>query len=282
MVKPLIIHDFIHYVLQEDIGSGDITTNSMVPKNVSSTAEIVAKADGVISGLKFCRQLIAAFSTDITVIAKIRDGEAVKKGELIATLKGGTRELLSIERTLLNFLQQLSGVATLTRQFVDAVDGTSAKILDTRKTIPGLRLLQKQAVKDGGGHNHRIGLYDMVLIKENHLAAYVDKPLLEVIRMVKRKQRPGIKVELEVDSLAMVSEAITCPVNIIMLDNFSVAQATEAVQIIKSAKREILTEISGNVSLKTVRAYAQTGVDRISIGALTHSAPALDLSMIIT
>lgn len=272
--------EFMHWVLQEDVGSGDITTDNLIPEEALSTADIFAKADGIVSGLVFAQQLLSEFSPSLHLIPKVSSGSVVKTGDLIAVIEGKTRDILRIERTLLNFLKHICGVATLTSLFVKEIEGLSVQILDTRKTTPGMRALEKQAVIDGGGHNHRIGLYDMVLIKENHLSAHKDQSLLELITDLKKKIPVGMQIELEVNSFELLEKAIHCPVDFIMLDNFKIAEVPKAVAIIKKAAPKILIEVSGNVNLQTVRKYAETGVDRISVGALTHSAPVLDLSII--
>lgn len=273
--------DFLRWVIQEDIGSGDITTDNLIPESARSNADILAKAEGIVSGLGFAQQLIAEFSLSLIVKPIVKDGTAVKPGSLLATIEGSTRDLLRIERTLLNFMKHLCGVATLTSRFVKEVEGLSAQILDTRKTTPGMRALEKQAVRDGGGQNHRAGLYDMVLIKENHLAANKGQPLVELITGLKKKIPTGMQIELEVDSFGLLKEAVYCPIDIIMLDNFSISDVSKAVDIVRHASKSIQIEVSGNINLQTVRQYAKTGVDRISVGAITHSAPVLDLSIMI-
>ena len=273
--------DFLHWVIQEDLGNGDITTDNLIPETAHSTADIIAKSEGIISGLVFAQYLLVELSPSLHLFPKVSAGSAVNPGDLIATIEGKTRDILRIERTLLNFLKHLCGVATLTSKFVKEVQGLPVQILDTRKTTPGMRTLEKQAVLDGGGHNHRIGLYDMVLIKENHLAAHKDKPLLEIITGLKKKIPACMQIELEVDSVELLKDAVLCPVNYIMLDNFQISDVPKAVDLVKKTNPKIFTEVSGNINLQTVRKYAETGVDRISIGALTHSAPVLDLSIII-
>ena len=270
---------FFKEILNEDIGSGDITSTLLIPATSQSSAKIVAKADGVVSGLRLIPALLAAYRSRISVRPLMKDGQRVRAGDTVAELEGKTRDILTLERTLLNLLQQLSGTATLTRQYVDAVNRTSAHILDTRKTVPGMRALQKKAVLDGGGYNHRFGLHDMVLIKDNHLAHHQNTPLHQLIKTMRKQIPSGMKIEIEVDSLEMLERAIACPVDIIMLDNFSVAQAQKAVKIIRSSKKKVLIEVSGNITLKNVLQYAKIGVDRISVGALTHSARAVDIAL---
>ncbi|MFH1429878.1 MAG: carboxylating nicotinate-nucleotide diphosphorylase [Candidatus Margulisiibacteriota bacterium] len=281
-MKQYSLNDYLEWVLSEDIGNGDITTDNLIPIESMSKARIVVKEEGVVSGLQVAEKLISVFSGQLKFMPKVKNGTYVKPGTLIAELEGKTRHILQIERTLLNFLKKLSGIATYTHKFVNAAKGHPVKILDTRKTTPGMRKMEKQAVVDGGGYNHRIGLYDMVLIKENHLAAHKGEALKEVITNLKKEIPEGTKIELEVHSFAILEEALNTDVDIIMLDNFNLKDAATAVKVVKGAGKRILTEISGNVTLDNVAVYAATGADRIAIGAITHSAPALDFSLLIT
>ncbi|MFC1478794.1 carboxylating nicotinate-nucleotide diphosphorylase [Candidatus Margulisiibacteriota bacterium] len=280
-MKQYSLNDYLEWVLSEDIGNGDITTDNLIPVDSMSKAQIIAKEAGIISGLQLSEQLISVFSGQLKFIPKVKNGTHVKPGTLIAELEGKTRHILQIERTLLNFLKKLSGIASHTHKFVAAVKGHPAKILDTRKTTPGMRVLEKLAVVHGGGYNHRMGLYDMVLIKENHLAAHKGEPLKEVIDNLRREIPAGTKIELEVHSFEVLEEALGTDVDIIMLDNFNLEDAAMAVKVVKGAGKHFLTEISGNITLDNVAVYAATGADRIAIGAITHSAPALDLSLLI-
>jgi len=262
----------IRQALDEDIGNGDVTSNSIVPADAQMAGQIIAKQAGVIAGLDVAQVAYDLFDTRVSFQARVEEGEAVENRQVAAVVSGLARSLLTVERTALNFLGRMSGIATLTRRFVEAVSGTQAIILDTRKTSPGLRLVDKLAVTRGGGGNHRIGLYDMILIKDNHID--FAGSLSEAVHRARAAQT-GLEIEVEARTLADVAEALDCGIERILLDNMSLAMMAEAVRL--SAGRARL-EASGNVNLDTVRRIAETGVDYISIGALTHSAPVLDLS----
>ncbi len=271
----------IRAALAEDMARNDVTTLALVPSNAVAQARFVAKADGIVCGMDMCAATFKLLDRRCLVTARTRDGNRVRAGQIIAIVKGPARALLTGERTALNFLQHLSGISTITSRFVEKVKGTGARIYDTRKTIPGMRELAKYAVRCGGGMNHRRGLGDMVLIKDNHLV-YV-KDLSEAVRAV-RSKHPSREVEVECETLPQVKAALDAGVDIIMLDNMTVSMLKRSLSLIKSAvslkgKERPRTEISGGVSLVTVRTYAKLGVDRISIGALTHSAAALDISL---
>ncbi len=268
------IEQAIHTALAEDMGSGDVTTLAIVKEDAVMHGRFIAKAHGTIAGLEVARRVFALLDERVIFTPQVEDGDPVTPGQLIATIDGSARALLSGERTALNFLQRMSGIATLTRQFVDAVARTKAVILDTRKTAPGLRAADKLAVQMGSGQNHRFGLFDMALIKDNHIAA-VHGDLAEAVRRV-RTYAPDVPIEIEVTTLAQLATAVTLPVDRIMLDNISLAQMREAVEFVDG---RVPLEASGNVNLDTVRAIAETGVDYISIGALTHSVKALDISL---
>lgn len=264
--------------LAEDIGSGDITSTAFIPEAQRSSASIIAKEDCVVAGLDAALEVFRQVDTTIGVRVLKKDGDRVAKGEEVLHADGPTRALLSAERTALNFLQQLSGVATLTRRFVDAVSGTNAVILDTRKTTPGLREFERAAVRAGGGTNHRFGLFDQILAKDNHLAVTSDASSLQAAIGRAKAAKPDVVVEIEADNLDQVRILCTLHgVDIILLDNMTNDEMREAVRI--RGDRPILLEASGGVNLQTVRAIADTGVDRISAGALTHSARAADFSM---
>jgi nicotinate-nucleotide pyrophosphorylase (carboxylating) len=266
----------IELAIAEDVGPGDATSNSILPADLVLHGRIFAKAAGVVAGLPVAKAVFSRVDDGLCFTPHIRDGDCVEPGDLVAEVVGPGRGMLAAERTALNFLQRLSGIATLTRAFVDGVEGTGATILDTRKTHPGYRVLEKYAVRMGGGQNHRRGLYDMILIKENHIEAAGS-----ITAAVKRALAayPDLPIEVEVKNLDELREALPLDVNRIMLDNMSLDQMREAAQI--AAGRTPL-EGSGNVNLERVAAIAATGVDYISVGALTHSAPALDLSMLVT
>lgn len=261
--------------LEEDIGPGDVTTEWIIPAEQRSRAIILAKAAGVIAGLDIAKEVFRMLDERVLFTPLIADGDAVKPRDLVARLEGPTRAILTGERVALNFLQRLSGIATLTRAFVDAIAGTGATILDTRKTTPGLRALEKYAVRVGGGANHRTGLYDMVLIKDNHIQAAGS--ISEAVRKVRERNRAGLLIEVETRNLDEVREALALGVDRIMLDNMSYDLMRQAVALVGG---RIPLEASGNVTLENVRQVAETGVDYISSGSLTHSAKALDLSLL--
>jgi len=269
----LQILDCVILALREDIGKGDITTDSIVPADMRTSAKIIVKESGIICGLGIARLVFQSVDKNIKFTDKAREGKAVKKGTVVATVKGPARGILTAERTALNFLQRLSGIATLTNKFVKAAGGR-VKILDTRKTSPGLRVLEKYAVKIGGGFNHRLGLFDAVLIKDNHIS--VAGGLKKAVDLAKKKY-PWI--EVEVKTLGQVREAIDSGATRIMLDNMSIAGIKRSVQLVGRSKRKIEIEVSGGITLKNIRSIARTGADYVSVGALTHSAPALDVSL---
>ncbi len=271
-IKMLVL-DSVILALREDIGNGDVTTNSIVPPEIKAFAKIIIKESGVICGLSIARLIFQSLNKNIIFSAKVKDGDIVKKGSVVATIKGSARTILTGERTALNFLQRLSGISTLTNKFVKAA-GKKIKILDTRKTTPGLRVLEKYAVKMGGGHNHRIGLFDAVLIKDNHIA--VAGGLKNAVNRAKSKND---HIEVEAENIRQVRDAIDSGASRILLDNMSVPEIKKAVRLIKWSDPKIETEISGGITLRNIGSFARTGADYISIGALTHSAPALDISL---
>ena len=268
------IDPLIRLALDEDIGVGDLTTESIVPPERTTRARIVAKANGVIAGLPVAERVLRAVDASARWRPRVRDGQRVRAGETVAEILGAARSLLTAERTLLNFLQRLSGVATTTARFVEAIAGLPTQILDTRKTLPGWRMLDKYAVRMGGGRNHRIGLFDGILIKENHIG--MAGGIAEAVARVRRGAAPGLPIEVEVTTLDEVREALAAGADILLLDNMDLPTLREAVNLVAGRAK---TEASGGVRLDTVRAIAETGVDYISVGALTHSAPALDLAM---
>lgn len=271
----------IRRALAEDLGEGDITSEAFIPASQRSQASIIAKEDCVVAGLEAATEVFHQVDTKIEVRALKKDGDRVTKGEEVLRAEGPTRALLAAERTALNFLQQLSGVATLTRQFVDAVAGTKAAVLDTRKTTPGLREFERAAVRAGGGTNHRFGLFDQVLAKDNHLAVASDADSLQAAIDRAKAAKPDVIIEIEADNLEQVRTLCGLRgVDIVLLDNMTTDEMREAVRM--RGDRPVLLEASGGVNLQTVRAIADTGVDRISVGALTHSARAADFSMEIS
>jgi len=264
----------IDAALREDMPEGDVTSESIIPPDARSEAFFLAKEDGVLAGLEIASRVFARIDPSIIFIERFRDGSAFRQGDKLARVKGPTIALLKGERTALNFLQHLCGVATVARRFADAVAGTKTKILDTRKTTPGLRLLEKYAVRTGGGQNHRISLSDMVLIKDNHLR-FVGS-VAEAVRRARSGVRPGVRIEVEAASLLQVREALAAGADMIMLDNMPLETMQQAVVI---AGGRVPLEASGNMTIDRIRAVAETGVDFISVGALTHSARAIDISM---
>jgi len=271
-LHPLII-EAITRALNEDIGSGDATSESIIPADERMRGQIIAKQHGVIAGLDVALAVCEQVDTSITCTPVIAEGSTVTPGTLVANFIGPARSLLTAERTILNFMGRMSGIATLTHQFVQAVAGTRAIILDTRKTAPGLRMLDKLAVARGGGQNHRIGLYDMILIKDNHID--FAGSITEAVTRARNAHR-GLEIEVEARTLEDVAEALALKVERILLDNMTLEMMHQAVAL--NAGRAKL-EASGNVTLETVRSIAETGVDYISSGALTHSAPVFDMSL---
>ena len=267
------IFECIRRALDEDIFTGDVTTDSIVPVDARLSGNIVAKQSGVVAGLKVSKLVFQQLNADISLTANVSEGSFVEAGMVLAQVSGSARGLLTGERTALNLLGRMSGIATLTRQFVDAVAGTKAVILDTRKTAPGLRVVDKLAVRLGGGQNHRTGLFDMVLIKDNHIDFAGS-----ITAAVERVRAGGTRLEIEVEarSLDDLREALSLGVERVLLDNMTIETMREAVAI-NGGKAKL--EASGNITLQSVRAVAETGVDFISVGALTHSAPVFDVSL---
>lgn len=275
MLHPLTIEPIIRSALAEDLGrAGDITTDSIIPADAVATARIAARKDGRVAGLDAALIAFRLLDSAVAVEIAVADGGDVRPGGIIATLTGSARALLTAERTALNVMGRLSGIATATRALVREVDGTKARIVCTRKTTPGLRVLEKHAVKLGGGFNHRFGLDDAVLIKDNHIA--VAGGVRAAVERVRAAIGHMVKVEVEVDTLDQLDELLGLPVDVVLLDNMDPDTLRRAVRMIDG---RLLAEASGNVTLATVRAIAETGVDMISCGWLTHSAPNLDLGL---
>ena len=268
------IKKMVKAALAEDIGSGDLTSRLVVDSRAKGRGIIRAESELVLAGMDAARLTFLTVDPDIRFIAKFADGKRLTKGKIVAQIEGRLRSLLAGERTALNFLQRASGIATLTAEFVKRARGTKAVILDTRKTTPGLRALDKAAVRAGGGHNHRIGLFDGILIKDNHIVAAGS--VVVALKRAKAGAPGGMKIEVEITSLKELEEAISAGADIVMLDNMNLSNIAKAV---RQAKGRVLIEVSGGVNLKTVAKIAATGVDFISVGALTHSAPAADISM---
>ncbi|QQG42124.1 MAG: carboxylating nicotinate-nucleotide diphosphorylase [Candidatus Woesebacteria bacterium] len=275
MIENEKIVQIVKGALAEDVGiNGDVTTNLSIPEEARSTAELLVKSEGVIAGLNIARITFETFDPDIQFEHIIPDGTEVKKGDIPATIFGKTRSILTAERVALNFLQRMSGIATLTHQFVKAVEPYETIILDTRKTAPGLRLMDRIAVKAGGGQNHRYNLSDAILIKDNHIAAV--GTIGATLEKVLTANSLNLPVEVEVKNIEELTEALKFPVNRILLDNMSLEKMREAVSITNG---RVPLEASGNVNLQTVRSIAATGVTHISVGALTHSVKAMDVSL---
>jgi nicotinate-nucleotide pyrophosphorylase (carboxylating) len=282
-MNALYLQELVRNALLEDMGSGDLTTSLVIPPNRRSTAHIVAHEPLVLAGTDAAELVFKLLDPDISVELKKPEGMALQPDAVIAAISGRTAAILSGERTALNFLQRMSGIATLTRRFVEQVDGLNVSIADTRKTTPGLRVLEKKAVRLGGGINHRTGLYDGILIKENHLAALGgDDAITRAVEEARNKAHHLVKVETEVSSPDEAERAATAGADAILLDNMSVAEMRDAVRRIRSVSQGIVIEASGSVSLDNVRRIAETGVDIISIGKLTHSATAVDISLEMT
>lgn len=273
MMNYLIIDKLILDALKEDLPDEDITTNSVVTATSKSTVDLFAKENGIIAGLEVYERVFTLLG-DVEITFYKQDGDVVEPNTLIAKLTGSTRNLLIGERTALNYLQRMSGIATLTKQYVSAIAGTNAKLLDTRKTTPNMRIFEKHAVKLGGGHNHRFNLSDGVLLKDNHISAAGG--VKNAVLAAKNHASFVRKIEVEVETLEMVKEAVEAGADIIMLDNMDVETIKKAVAMIN---KKAIIEVSGNVNLSTIKTLAETGVDYISVGALTHSAKILDLSM---
>ena len=274
-LPPHLVARAVAAALQEDLGAaGDITTDSIVPLEAQGEAAIVARQTGVVAGLDLAEAAFRELDPDVRFERVVEDGGKVAAGGTIAQISGRTRALLTAERTALNFLGRLSGIATLTAAFVRAVDGTGARIACTRKTTPGLRALEKEAVRAGGGINHRFGLYDAVLVKDNHIAAAGG--IAKALERLGARKGHAVKVEVEVDSLEQLEEALRFPIDAVLLDNMDAATLKQAVKLVAG---RVMTEASGGVTLENVREIASTGVELISVGALTHSPQNLDSSL---
>ncbi|MGE0267404.1 MAG: carboxylating nicotinate-nucleotide diphosphorylase [Candidatus Omnitrophota bacterium] len=277
-MNKTLIKNFITQLLKEDLPSLDITTNSLVRSDHRSGARIIAKQNGVLCGMDLAKLVFKRLDKSISFQTKFKDGTGIKKGDCLAVIKGRTRAILTGERSALNVLAYLSGIATMTQQYVSMVKKYNTAILDTRKTTPTLRWLEKYAVRCGGGINHRFNLSDMVIIKDNHLAARTKGlSIAENIKRVKNKTKKTIMIEVE--TVEQLTEAILSKPDMIMLDNMSPVQIKKAVLIRNRLNKKILLEASGGITLKTIQSVAKTGVDRISLGAITHSAPSIDLSL---
>lgn len=278
-----LINRIIDQALNEDLNKdGDITSEAIFSDNDTASAIIKSKATGILSGAYLLKLIFSKISSEVKTDVLLEDGSQLQKGTIICTLNGPVKAILAGERIALNFLQRLSGIASLTNQYTNAIKGTDAKVLDTRKTTPNLRLLEKKAVQHGGGCNHRFGLFDMILIKDTHVkrSGGVSNALSKAIEY--RRDKAGLKIEVEVQSVQEYQEAIQFNPDRIMLDNMSLNEMKQCVQLKKDKNLSVELEASGNITLSTILQVAQTGVDYISSGALTHSAPALDIHLLIT
>jgi len=277
MGSDVSLKELINRALDEDIGSGDLTTTAVLAGEETGVAQAVSKGDIVVAGIDVFREVFYTLDPSLVFETYLPDGRKAGKGDLLACISGSLKSILLAERVALNFFQRMCGIATITNRYVEEIHGTGARILDTRKTTPTLRSLEKYAVKAGGGTNHRFGLYDGVMIKDNHITAAGG--ITQAVRKVREGTTvlPGIKIEVETKNLREVTEALAAKADIIMLDNMGTDEMREAVSLID---KKALVEASGNVTLSNVREIAQTGVDCISVGALTHSAPAADISLV--
>jgi nicotinate-nucleotide pyrophosphorylase (carboxylating) len=280
--EALCCHTLARMALEEDLANvGDLTSQAVIPPDLAGRAVFVARSAGVVAGLPAVQTTFQLVDARVTFEALAADGTGVEKGTRLAVISGPMRAILTGERVALNFVQRLSGVASMTRRFVDEVAGLPCKVLDTRKTTPGWRALEKYAVRQGGGHNHRLGLFDGVLIKDNHLAALGPSTdaVPNAVRLARDAYGSTVPLEVEVDTPEQLDVALRAAPDIILLDNMSVEEMKEAVRQRNLLAPKVLLEASGSVTLTTLRSIAETGVDRISVGALTHSAPALDIGL---
>jgi len=268
------VDELIEIALKEDIGFGDITTDAIVSPNLEGIGDVGAKDDFILAGLDVARHVFNHLDPQVVFSSTFKDGDRVKNGRIVFSVRGKLASILKAERTALNFIQRLSGIATLTRAYVDRLEGVNVRIVDTRKTTPGWREIEKYAVKIGGGSNHRMGLYDGVLIKDNHIAA--GGGIRMAVDAARKRIHHLVKIEVEVTNMVELAEALSAGADVIMLDNMTPDQIRKAVKEINS---RALVEVSGGVNLENIRRLAQAGVDFISVGALTHSAKSVDMSM---
>ncbi len=288
------IKEIVQLAIKEDIGAGDITSKIFIPEGSESEGILIAKETGIIAGLPVARYVLSQIDKDLLLTVNIEDGSRVEKGTVIATVKGLTLSLLSAERLVLNFLQRLSGIATATNKFTEKARGYKTQILDTRKTTPGWRYVEKYAVRTGGGANHRMGLYDQILIKDNHLKIMKSErdngDIGSLVKSAREQIADEILIEVEVEELCQIKDVMDAGVDIILFDNMVPSKVNEAVEMVKEFEnsrragtgRATLTEASGNITIENVEEYAKSGVDRISVGMITHSARALDISFDIS
>lgn len=277
--KDELIDDLIALAFAEDVGDGDHTTLSTIPADEMGRQQLIVKEEGILAGVEMARRVFNYFDPELKMTVFINDGARVKPGDIAFVVEGRVRSLLQTERTMLNIMQRMSGIATMTAKYQDRLAGLKTKVLDTRKTTPGMRLLEKEAVKIGGGENHRIGLFDMILIKDNHIdfAGGIPQAVAAAKKYCKETGR-DLKIEVEVRNTDEIDQALAAGIDRIMLDNFTPERTAEAVQLIRSVNPSVEIESSGGITLDTLRQYGEAGVDFISVGALTHSVKGLDLS----
>ncbi|WP_019541254.1 carboxylating nicotinate-nucleotide diphosphorylase [Proteiniphilum acetatigenes] len=281
MTEKELIHNLIRLAFAEDIGDGDHTTLCSIPETEEGQSRLLIKEEGVLAGVDIAIEVFHTFDPALQVEIFLHDGSHVKPGDVAFVVSGKIRSILQTERLVLNIMQRMSGIATITNSYMKLLEGTAAKVLDTRKTTPGMRILEKQAVRIGGGENHRIGLFDMILLKDNHVdfAGGIEKAIRGAQNYLKEKNKK-LKIEVEVRTLDELEEALRVGgVDRIMLDNFTPAQTFDAVKIVKAVNEHVELESSGGITIDTIREYAETGVDYISVGALTHSVKSLDMSL---
>lgn len=281
MTEEELIHELVNLAFVEDIGDGDHTTLCSIPETEVGRSKLLIKEDGVLAGVNIAVEVFHTFDPNLQVDIFIKDGALVKSGDVAFIVSGKVRSILQTERVVLNIMQRMSGVATVTRSYMELLEGTSAKVLDTRKTTPGMRILEKQAVKIGGGENHRIGLFDMILLKDNHVdfAGGIEPAILGAQKYLKDNNK-NLKIEIEVRSMQELDDVLRIGgVDRIMLDNFTPEQTREAVKRVKAINGRVELESSGGITAETIRGYAEAGVDYISVGALTHSVKSLDMSL---
>jgi nicotinate-nucleotide pyrophosphorylase (carboxylating) len=288
------IKEIVQLAIKEDIGTGDITSRIFIPEGSESEGVLIAKETGIVAGLPVAGYVLSQIDKNLRLTVNIEDGSRVEKGSVIASVKGLTLSLLSAERLVLNFLQRLSGIATVTNNFAERVKGYESQILDTRKTTPGWRYLEKYAVRIGGGANHRMGLYDQILIKDNHIKIMESKKengdISSLVKKAREQVANEVLIEVEVEELCQINDMVDAGVDIILFDNMAPSKINEAVGMVKEFENRraagtsspILTEASGNITIENVEEYAKAGVDRISVGMITHSARALDISFDIS
>lgn len=274
--KEELINDLIKLAFAEDVGDGDHTTLSTIPAEAKGRQQLIIKEDGILAGVEMARRVFDYFDPELKMTVIINDGAHVKSGDVAFIVEGSVRSLLQTERTMLNIMQRMSGIATMTAQYQERLKGLKTKVLDTRKTTPGMRLIEKEAVKIGGGENHRIGLFDMILIKDNHVdfAGGIPQAVAATKKYLKETGR-NLRIEVEVRNTEEINQALAAGVDRIMLDNFTPERTREAVKLINGATE---IESSGGITLETLREYGECGVDYISVGALTHSVKGLDMS----